>query len=78
MPTLWYVPTRSVPAAPAESAARSACAACEPGDDRLGVAQEQPPGLGQRDRARAAGALDEPLADERSSVAICWLTADCV
>ena len=36
----------------------------EPGDDRVGVAQEQVPCLGQRDRARAARALDELLADD--------------
>jgi len=34
------------------------------GDDRLGVAQEQPARLGERDGSRAARALDEPLADD--------------
>ena len=33
-------------------------------DDRLGVTKEQRSGLGHRDRARPAGALDEPLADD--------------
>ena len=36
----------------------------QPGDDRLGVGQEQVPGLGQRDGARPARALDELLADD--------------
>ena len=36
----------------------------EPVDDRLGVAQEQLAGLGHRDRARPARALDELLADD--------------
>jgi hypothetical protein len=36
----------------------------EPGDDRLGVAKEQLAGLGQRDLARAARALDELLAHD--------------
>ena len=36
----------------------------EPVDDRLGVAQQELAGLGHRDRARAAGALDELLADD--------------
>ena len=34
-----------------------------PRDDRLGVAEQQLAGLGQRDGARAARPLDEPLAD---------------
>ena len=33
-------------------------------DDRVGVAQQQPPRLGQRDGPRAARPLDEPLADD--------------
>ena len=36
----------------------------EPRDDRLGVAQKELAGLGQRDGARAAGPLDERLADD--------------
>ena len=36
----------------------------EPGDDRLGVAEQEPAGLRQRDRARAARPLEQALADE--------------
>ncbi len=36
----------------------------EPGHDRLGMAQEQLAGLGERDGARAARALDQRLPDE--------------
>ena len=36
----------------------------EAGHDRLGVTEQDPAGLGQRDRARAARALDEALADD--------------
>ena len=36
----------------------------EPGDDRLGVTEQQHSGLGQRDGARTAGPLDERLADD--------------
>ena len=60
----WYVATRSVPVSPARSAAMSARAASSRFDDRLGVAQQEVARLGHRDRARAAGALDELLADD--------------
>ena len=33
-------------------------------DDRLGVAEQQRPGLGERDGPRAARTLEQPLADE--------------
>ncbi len=36
----------------------------EPGGDRVGVPQEQRAGLGQRDGAGPAGAVDQPLADD--------------
>ncbi len=36
----------------------------QPGDDRLGVAQQQPAGLGEGDRARPARPLEQPLADQ--------------
>ena len=36
----------------------------EPRDDRLGVAEQEHPCLGERDRARTAGPLDERLADD--------------
>jgi hypothetical protein len=36
----------------------------DPRDDRLRVAEEHLAGLGQLDRARAARAFDEPLADD--------------
>ncbi len=36
----------------------------EAGDDRARVAEQQPAGLGQRDRPRAARALDQLLADD--------------
>ena len=42
------------------------------------MAEQHATGLGQRDGAWAARPVDQPLADERSSIAICWLIADCV
>ena len=33
-------------------------------DDRAGVPEQEPPGVGERDGPRAAGALDQPLADD--------------
>ena len=36
----------------------------EPGDDRLGVPEQDPAGLGERHRPRPSGPLDEALADD--------------
>ena len=63
-PTLWKIPTWSEPASPAESAARSAWAAWRRATIDVRVPEQQPAGLGQRDRPRAAGPLDQLLADD--------------
>ena len=63
-PTDWKVPTRSVPGFARLERAEVGLRGLQARDDRLRVAQQQLAGLGQRDRARAARPLDEPLADD--------------
>ena len=78
-PADWNVPTRSVPASPARSACEVGLGGLEPGDDRLGVAEQQlrRPRSARR-RAARPGRSTSCSPTIRSSVAICWLTADCV
>ena len=64
VPTLWNVPTRSRPASPASSAFMSAFAASSRAWIASACRRRTSPGLGQRDRPRAAGALDEPQPDD--------------
>ena len=63
-PTLWNVPTRRRPASPASSARHVGLGREESRLDRLCVAEQDLTGLGQRDRARAARALDQPQPDD--------------
>ena len=63
-PTDWNVPTRERARLAGLERAEVGLGGLEARDDRLGVPQQERAGLGQRDRARAAGPLDEPLADD--------------
>ena len=77
-PTLWNVPTRSVPASAlgerlqiglggAHCSGRSPCVTEQPLPASVGVTARLPPG-------RSSSCI--PAA--RSSIATCWLMADCV
>jgi hypothetical protein len=57
-PTLWKMPTRS---GPLGQRGHVRLGRVELRDDRVGVAEEEGPGLGERDGARPARPLDEPL-----------------
>ena len=63
-PIDWYVPTRSVPGLARPQGGDVGTGGVEPRDDRLGVTEQQGARLGQRDGPRAAGSLDERLADD--------------
>ncbi len=77
-PALWNAPTRSVPASPEHSASTSARAACSRATiasawcSRMRPASVSSPGRGPPGRSTRR----RPTS--RSSVASCWLTADCV
>ena len=77
-PTLWYVPTRMVPASPAASADRSAHAASIPATIRSACrSRTRPASVIETFRGPPGRSISRsPTA--RSSVAICWETADCV
>ena len=63
-PADWKVPTRSVPASPARSACRSACAAWRRATIDSAWRSSSRPASVSETGARAARALDEPLADD--------------
>ena len=77
-PTDWYVPTRSVPVSPARSAAMSARAASIRATIASAWRRRSSP-ASVSDTARGPPGRSTSVSPTIfSSVAICWLIADCV
>ena len=60
VPTLWYTPTRSVPVSPGRIGEQVRAGGLEPVGDRLDVAEQQAPGLGELHRPPPARPVEQP------------------